>query len=133
MKLLTKHTDYAVRALSYLARHNERFVPSDEIARYDKIPAYFLRRVLNALIKDGTLDSKEGKNGGVRLAVKPRNIRIIDLIKLFQGDIRLSECMVRKNICPNRNKCLLRKKILKAESRLVRDINGIKLSDLIEK
>lgn len=133
MKLITKNTDYAVRALAYLAAHRERFIASDEIAAREKIPAYFLRRVVNTLIKKGILDSKEGKNGGVRLAADPCRITVIGLIKTFQGGIQLSDCMVRKNICPNRSRCLLRKKVLKAERQLSLEIGKIRLSDLIKK
>ena len=133
MKLLTKHTDYAVRALGYLAQQGDRFVPSDEIAHSEKIPAYFLRRILNTLIKEKILNAKEGKTGGVQLAVSPAKVKVINLINLFQGGVQLTECMVRKNICPNRGKCLLRKNLLKAEQRLINDIENIKLSDLINK
>lgn len=131
MKLITKHTDYAVRALAHLSTRTKGFTSSDKIAHIEKIPAYFLRRIISVLKKEGILDSKEGKSGGVRLIVRPRDIRIIYLIKIFQGGIVLTECKFRKNACPNRRGCKLRKRILKAEKRLVRDIKRIKLSDLL--
>jgi Rrf2 family protein len=132
MKLLTKRTDYAVRALGYLATHTGQYIASDVIARAENIPSSFLRRVIAILIKEGIVAAKEGKNGGVQLAVQPAAITIVDLMEMFQGKIELSECMVRKDICPNRRSCMLRRKILEAEQRLIKDIEGIRLSDLID-
>ena len=49
MKLLTKETDYAVRALVYLAANRDRFVSSREISKEEEIPLPYLRRILQKL------------------------------------------------------------------------------------
>ncbi|MCX5778454.1 MAG: Rrf2 family transcriptional regulator [Elusimicrobia bacterium] len=131
MKLITKQTDYAVRALGYLSGRGDTFISSSEIARAENIPASFLRRIMQVLIKAGIVAAREGKNGGVRLAVNPATVRMIQLIELFQGKIELSDCMVRKDICPNRRTCALRTKIQQAERRLFQDIGKTRLSELI--
>jgi len=98
MKLLTKETDYAIRTMMHLARQNDGFVSSRDISRKEGIPLQFLRRILQSLIKGGLVESREGVNGGASLKADPADIRIADLIRLFQGNIQLTECMFRKKI-----------------------------------
>ncbi len=64
MNLISKKTDYAVRALMYLAREKDRVVPASEISKKENIPDKFLKRLLQVLLKKGYLTSKEGKGGG---------------------------------------------------------------------
>jgi Rrf2 family protein len=132
MKLLTKESDYAVRALMNLARHPGDFVSSRDVAHQERIPLYFLRRILQTMIRRGLVESKEGVAGGVRLKAKPPEIRIVDVIRLFQGDIRLSECMFRRKICSNRGTCVLRKRIARIEQMLAQELGTITIAGLLE-
>jgi len=130
MKVLTKNTDYAVRALLELSFKEEQFVSAKEISDKQKIPYEFLRKVLNRLIKEKIIESKEGGAGGVQLKVPASKIRLTDLIKIFQGNIQLSECMFRKNICPNRQACVVRQNILKVEKKVVDEFRLITIASL---
>lgn len=132
MKLITKDTDYAIRALLYLAQNDEGFKSSQTIARKNKIPLPFLRRVLQVLIKHRIVISKEGVDGGVKLRSKPNSIHLSDLIKTFQGNIQLSECMFRKNLCPNRSRCVLRKRIKGIEQKVIKEFKRLSIATLLE-
>ena len=76
MKLLTKDTDYAVRAIVNLARNPEGYRSSRTIADEESIPLQFLRRILQTLTKAGLVVSREGVTGGVKLKSKPKDIRV---------------------------------------------------------
>ena len=132
MKLLTKNTDYAVRALIYLARSDDEYVPSREISREDKIPLQYLRRILQELRKEGLVETREGVNGGHRLKVEPEIIKLTRLIEIFQGEIELVECMFRKQICHNRKKCVLRKKMKEIERMVVAELEDVTIGSLVE-
>jgi Rrf2 family protein len=131
MKLLTKESDYAARALLYLAQHRDAYVSTRAIARSEEIPEYFLKRIIQTLIKEGLLDAREGAAGGVSLVRDPATIRISDIIALFQGGIQLSECMFRKKMCPNRARCVLRKRVLAAQAKLEREFRKITVQTLL--
>jgi Rrf2 family protein len=131
MKLLTKETDYAIRAIIHLARHEDGFISSRDISSQEGIPLQFLRRILQSLIKAGMVESREGANGGVSLKADPADIRIADLIKLFQGNIQLTECMFRRQICSNRETCVLRKRIRKIENMVTREFESLTIEDLL--
>jgi Rrf2 family cysteine metabolism transcriptional repressor len=132
MKLLTKDTDYAIRALLYLAtRKKGEWVSSTEISTEDKIPLSYLRRILQVLKKEKYVDSKEGASGGLKLNKKPEKIEVIELIKLFQGELQLFDCMFRKKTCHNKNKCVLRKRVLGIEKIVIQEFTGISLRTLL--
>jgi Rrf2 family protein len=131
MRLLTKETDYAIRAIIALAGHDDGFVPSRRIAAEDGIPLHFLRRILQQLIKAGLVASKEGVAGGVRLKRRPEAIHLTDVIKIFQGDIQLAKCMFRRRLCSNRSSCVLRKRICRIEQLVKREFEGITIADLL--
>ncbi len=132
MKLLTKDTDYAVRAVVNLARKPEGYRSSREIAADEGIPLQFLRRILQKLTRAGLVTSREGVNGGVRLNADPARVRVSDIIKIFQGDIELSQCMFRKRLCTNRSTCVLRARIKVIEQMVSREFDKVTIATLLE-
>ncbi|MBU2063861.1 MAG: Rrf2 family transcriptional regulator [Candidatus Omnitrophica bacterium] len=133
MKLITKNSDYAIRALVYLAKKKNEFVSSAEIAKKEGIPLMFLRRVLPELLKRKIIISKEGVKGGVFLRRPSQTITAAEVIKIFQGDIQLSQCMFRNAFCINRKTCVLRKKIISIGKMVERKFDKITIRDLTGK
>ena len=131
MKLLTKETDYAVRALLLMARKNETFISSSAISEREKIPLQFLRRILRTLTKAGLIETKEGVAGGVKLARAADTIALKDIIALFQGAIQFTECLFRKKVCHNRDECVLRHRLMKIEAAVERECEAITIQTLI--
>ena len=67
MKLLTKDTDYAVRALLILAQNTQVFMSARKIAESDRMPYQYIRKVLQVLMKNGYIESREGGQGGFKI------------------------------------------------------------------
>lgn len=132
MKLLTKNTDYAIRALLALAREKDVYISAKQISQEQNIPYEFLRKILQRLIKEGVVISKEGGTGGFMLNVSPASLKVADVIRIFQGELQLSECMFRQQICQNRAKCVLRKNIQRIEKMVVREFRGITIQSLLK-
>jgi len=133
LKLLTKQSDYAIRALIELARTQEDYLSSREISRKQNIPYQFLRRILGDLIKSGMVESREGAGGGMKLAGDPHGIKITEVLEIFQGGIELSDCMFRKKICENRKTCVLRKEIKRIEQVVIDEFSRITIGSLTDK
>lgn len=130
MKLLTKDTDYAIRALLVLAGNQKEYVSARRISESEKIPYSFMRKILLKLYKTGFVDSKEGGKGGFKLKKKPSKISAVDLIRLFQGNIQFSECMFRKKLCHKRSDCVLRQNIREIEGLVEDKFRGITIQSL---
>ena len=131
MKLFTKQSDYAVRAIVSLARASGAYRSSREIAREERIPLPFLRRILQTLAQHGVVEAREGAAGGVRLARSPRVIRLSDIITHFQGPVQLSECLFHKRLCQNRATCVLRHRIVAIEALVSREFDKITIAALL--
>jgi Rrf2 family protein len=131
MKLLTKNTDYAVRALAKIAVRGGQAVSAAQIAKEEKIPYAYLRRILNILKDEKVLRSIEGKGGGFVLNKKPAEICLTGVIRIFQGEVNLTECMFRKKICHNRSTCVLRAKIKGIEKKVLDELKGITLASIV--
>ena len=130
-KLINRNTDYAVRALCLMAKEKERVVSVPELVQRLKIPRPFLRKILQILNKEGLLVSKKGKAGGFKLALAPEGIFLKDLIEIFQGPLKLNECLFKKRICPERNTCALKRKIGSIERRVVSELKSVTIRSLL--
>ena len=64
MKLITRDTDYALRALCFIAKHKKEIISVDRLAEESKIPRPFLRKILQKLNRAGILKSYKGQGGG---------------------------------------------------------------------
>lgn len=85
MKLSSK-CEYACLALLHLARYCDgRLLKIQEIADAQKIPKKFLEQILIVLKQRGYVKSKQGINGGYRLAQKPAAISLAEVIRLMDG------------------------------------------------
>lgn len=131
MKLITRDTDYAIRALCYLAKNKMRVVSASEMVRQLKIPRPFLRKILQALNKKKILKSCKGLGGGFILNVPIEDIVIIDLIKIFQGSLKINECFFKRSLCPNTKNCVLKKKIDNIEKYVISQLSDINLTSLL--
>lgn len=131
MKLITRDTDYAVRALCQIARNKNKVTSAHELVDKLNMPRPFLRKILQRLNKEGLLKSFKGKNGGFILGLPARSIYLADLIRVFQGHIKVNECVFKKNICPDTNACILRQKINGIEKHVLSELKTINITSLM--
>jgi len=133
MKLITRDIDYAVRALVYLADNkNEETVPVPELVDELGITRPFLRKIMQLLAKAGITRSYKGNKGGFRLIKKPEDIYLIDIIEIFQGNFSLNECLLNKDICPNKGNCILKNRVNDIEEKVKKELESIDLRSLIK-
>ena len=131
MKLITRNTDYAVRALCFIVKKKQEIITVSMLTKKLKIPKPFLRKILQILNKNKILRSLKGQGGGFILAVSPDKIFLVDLIEIFQGALKINECIFKKRICPNVKTCVLKKKIDRIERYVVSELESITIASLI--
>lgn len=131
MKLITRDSDYALRAICFMAKDKNIIIPVSNLVKELKIPRPFLRKILQILNKKGILSSYKGKGGGFLLAKPAHKIFLVDLIEIFQGPLRLNECFFKKVTCPDINTCALRKKINAIEKYVARELKSITIASLL--
>ncbi len=131
MKLITRNTDYAIRALCCIGEKKQEVISADQLVKFLEMPRPFLRKILQTLNKEGLLNSSKGKGGGFTLAISLEKISLIDVMKIFQGPIRLTEHKFKKSDCPNISDCLLKKKIDEIEKEVILRLKTITLESLL--
>lgn len=130
MKLITRDTDYALRALCYIISQKEKVVSTNELRARLKMPRPFLRKILQRLQKHKLLKSFKGKNGGFVKSGHLEKVSLWNIIQVFQGSISLSDCLFRKKHCPYSLNCVLRKRILYWERKIFSEFKKTTLEDL---
>lgn len=134
MNFIARHTDYAVRALVFMANASEKEINTvEEIVKEEGLPERFLRRILQRLAKKKILKSHKGKKGGFSFLKPPRNIKLIDLVEIFQGKMDFTNCLLKRRTCPNVKKCPLRKKLKTVCLSVSRELEKITIASLSRK
>ena len=131
MKLFTKDIDYAIRALCFMAGHKNLKISAKDLSKDTRIPRPFARKILQRLNKSGFIVSYKGKNGGFVFNTNPSAVKIIEIIRAFQCEIKLMEHVFRKRVCSNIKKCVLKKKFDKIEKFIVSELSSISLADVV--
>ncbi|CAN5756379.1 Rrf2 family transcriptional regulator [soil metagenome] len=92
--MLSKKTQYALKALGYLAgKFGQGPVLISEISTNKKIPIKFLETILLELKQKNILESKKGKGGGYYLLQSPKKTTLAQAIRLVGGPIALVPCV----------------------------------------
>jgi len=90
-----------------------------------------MRKILQQLNKKMILVSFKGQGGGFKLKLLPEKIHIIEIMRIFQGQAGLSGCFLKKNICPDKGKCVLRKRLHSIEESVFKQLKEITIASLI--
>jgi len=132
MNLISRSTDYAIRALIYMAEDEDRIVSTADLDRDLRLPRPFMRKTLQMLQQAGHLSSVKGHKGGFRLETAPEKIRLIDLMTVFQGKVSFGDCIFKKKVCDCKRTCPLRKEIKLMEADVLSRLKRVTLADLMK-
>jgi Rrf2 family nitric oxide-sensitive transcriptional repressor len=128
---LTRYTDYAFRTLMYLALKDGELATIQEIAdRYD-ISNNHLMKVVHELGRAGYIETTRGKGGGLRLAKKPSQINVGEVVRRTEPDLDLVECFGSGGSCRLTPACVLKSAIQKGIAAFLRELDKYTLADLV--
>ncbi len=133
VKLITKDSDYAIRALMVMAERPADFMAIRDISKSQGIPYQFLRGIVQRLIRHGLVISRKGVLGGVRIKRDPKKVSIVDVIRIFQGELELADCIFRKKMCSGRANCVLRKEINRVKKMVKKEFKGVTIAKLLKR
>ena len=98
--IITRATEYAIRALVYLAKQppGEIVLKKDICTSQDITPA-FLTKILQPLIKAGIVGSQRGVGGGFYLRKNPEEVTLLDVVRAEEGPLHLNQCLAKERLC----------------------------------
>jgi Rrf2 family nitric oxide-sensitive transcriptional repressor len=129
---LTQFTDYGLRSLMYLAAQPDRLCSVREIAEHYAISRNHLVKVAHRLAQLGYVTSSKGKGGGIRLACKPQELRLGDLVLALEPNMYLVECFNRAaNTCTVVSACKLKHFLADASKVFINTLDQHTLDDVV--
>jgi Rrf2 family nitric oxide-sensitive transcriptional repressor len=129
---LTLHSDYAFRVLIYLGAHPGQLVRTHEISEAYRISKHHLVRVVQTLEQHGYVHVQAGRWGGVSLAREPQAIRLGQVLRDSESNLRLVECFdLDTNTCPIAPSCALKRTLAEALDSFLQTLDRYTLADVV--
>ena len=135
---LSLRGEYALRALLVLGlNYDKPQVRIQTVSEEQNIPKRFLEQILNDLKSAGLVQSKRGVAGGYRLARRPEEISIAEIIRHIEGALApvscVSERFYEKCSCPNESRCPIRAVMKEIREAVVRIAERVTIAELCER
>jgi Rrf2 family protein len=131
MKLSTR-SRYGARILVDLARHKDQGpIQIGEISKRQDISVKYLEQLIRPLKQANLVTSVRGPKGGHLLAENPENISLGQIVRLFEGQTDLVECISFPNKCPMSDDCQIRLAWQDATEVLYEKLDATTISDLM--
>ena len=132
MKLSTR-SRYGARILVDLARHNNQGpVQIGEISKRQDISVKYLEQLIRPLKQAKLVESVRGPKGGHMLAKNPAKITLGQIVRLFEGQSDLVECVSNPETCNMADDCQVRLAWKDATRVLYEKLDGTTIADLME-
>ena len=131
---ISRKTDYALRMIAALVEDPGGVVSVRTAASENRVPYSFARSIQHDLAAAGLVVNTRGANGGMRLAVDPRETTLMQVIEAVQGDVCFSGCLNADGCggeCPNRPRCHYSPVWCNAERMLREFFSRVTLHELI--
>ncbi|HEX5006732.1 MAG TPA: Rrf2 family transcriptional regulator [Hyphomonadaceae bacterium] len=127
---LNLQSDYSLRLLMHLAANPDRLVTIAEVASRFRISQNHLMKVAHLLGREGLIETLRGRAGGLRLALAPDRIRVGDVVRRMEGDIRIVECFSSESGCLISGACRLKGALHEALDAFLNVLDRYTLADL---
>lgn len=133
MKISTRGR-YALRFMIDLAQHNNgEYIALKDISERQSISIKYLEQITSLLSKFGLLLSVRGPQGGYKLAKKPEEYTVGEILRLTEGNLAPVSCLeAEENSCARKSFC---KTLFLWEglSKVINDyLDGITLENLLD-
>jgi Rrf2 family transcriptional regulator, iron-sulfur cluster assembly transcription factor len=131
---ITRQTDYAVRALTYLAGlPRDSRVSTSTISEAEKIPLPFLTKVISHLVKAGLVVTNRGMGGGVSMARPSEEITLLEIIEAVEGPVLFNRCLLREGVCDLEPQCAAHDVWATIQARMIEELSSVTVNRLTHK
>jgi len=104
---LSNSSQYAIRVLTYITMQNEPLISATTLSEKLQIPYKFLTKIMTALVKADLVESIRGREGGFRLKKESSEIKVDDILNIFNDTVKKEECLLGIGQCDTHCRCAL--------------------------
>lgn len=127
---LTMFTDFGLRVLMRLASAPKRSFTTGKLATEFGISRHHLTKIVRELAEAGYVETQRGSGGGLRLARRPAEITLGEVVRKLEERQALVECFRDDGgSCVLTPMCRLKDKLFAAEEAFLRELDASKLSE----
>lgn len=90
--MFSQTTEYAMRAMSWLAVFDGELVPTPALAARTQVPPNYLAKVLQQLAAAKLIVGRRGVGGGYKLARPSKDISLLEVVRCVSPVDRVSSC-----------------------------------------
>lgn len=90
--MISQTTEYALRAVVFLAINEGKSFTTSEIAGSTKVPMAYLSKVLQTLSRGGIVQSQRGLGGGFTLAQEADTLSVLEVVDAVDPIQRVKPC-----------------------------------------
>jgi Rrf2 family transcriptional regulator, cysteine metabolism repressor len=132
MKLST-NSRYGLRAMMDLAAHfTGSPVSLSSIAARQCVSESYLEQLFAVLRKAGFVRSAKGAQGGYTPAINPEGVRVGDLLRALEGDLRITDDSPAYTGDDSMKRCIRQDVWDKVNISIAQTLDGVSLGDLAE-
>lgn len=128
----SKTTEYAIRVLAYLHRHDESSHSVNVLHQELKLPYKYLTKLMTELVKKGLVNSSRGREGGLSLARDAHDIYLCDILEAIGESLEHERCILGFEKCDASNPCALHDQWVKPKELIETMLTTTSLASLIE-
>ena len=134
MKVSTKGR-YAIRIMLDLSVNNTgEFIPLKDVSERQGITLKYLEQIIILLKRAGYLKSSRGNGGGYKLAKRPEEYTIGDILRTTEGNLSPIACLEdEENACPRSIACPTLGFWMGLDEVINNYVDGVTLQDLLDK
>lgn len=129
---LGRRADYSLRAVLHLSRHDDgSYRSSRAIAEAMDVPVTWLPQLLAALGDAGIVESVTGRAGGHRLARRPADITLLQVVDAVEPE-RTPTCVMRGGPCAWEGRCAFHEPWAAAKQALLDRLAATTFAEVVE-
>ncbi len=133
MLRINRQTDYTVRVVLALSKKPKGTrLPTSQIGSEMLIPPALLQRIVAELAAGGFIETQAGRDGGISLARDPKHITFLQIVEHCEGELYLSDCVIKPDECPFQRKCPVHCQWIRLKNILRDEMSRITFQQLVE-
>jgi Rrf2 family protein len=128
--MISQTAEYALRAIVYLAMNPGNAFTTQQISLTTKVPAAYLSKVLQSLVRAQLVQSQRGLGGGFLLTKAPEEINILEVLNAVDPIQRIRTCPLGLKV-HGTTLCALHKKLDDATAIIEKTFSDTTIAEIL--
>lgn len=129
--MFSQTTEYALRAMAWLALSPDSLVPTAQLAEKTHVPPHYLAKVLQQLAAADLIRGRRGVSGGYQLSRPADKINLLQVVRAVAQVERITTCPLGLS-SHGSNLCSLHKRMDQVAKHIIETYSSITLQDLLD-